>query len=129
MPQHTARRLAARRDFSNELYFRRVQSFGFCERALHAIDHGLETEITTEGLARLRLNIAYGSANLVVGIAADVLHQKVDQTRIALENSENLNGSVGGPSGGLWRSGRSGGLYGDRLGVATSLSDIGWERA
>src|SRR5205814_1533521 len=74
---------------------------------------------------RLRLHVAHGRAYLVVGIAGDIFHQKIDQAGVALEDRKNLHGAVGG-SGLSLGSGRGFGRY--EFGVAERLRDIRGKR-
>ena len=80
---------------------------------LYPIDHRGESDITAHGLTALVVEFADGSADLIVGVIANVFHQKVDQARIALENAEKLEGAVRrrtrGGSGGRRLNGRGGG--------------------
>jgi len=47
-----------------------------------------------ERIAALIVQGANGGSDLIVRISGDVLHHEVDETRITLENSEDLNGAI-----------------------------------
>ena len=83
------------------------------ESALHAVDHRLEGDVTRDRIAALIVEFAHRRAHLVVGVAGDILHQKIDQARIALHDAENLQGAVGGPAAGC-AGAEAGGLGGFR---------------
>ena len=67
------------------------------ESALHAIDHRLQGDVARDRIAALVVEFAHRRADLVVGVGGDILHQEIDQARIALHDAENLQGAVGGP--------------------------------
>ena len=74
------------------------------------VDHWLQADHASEGLAALAVDVANGSAHLVVGVGGDVLHQEVDQAAFALQNPEKLQSAVGGA--GNWRGRRGGRRFG-----------------
>ena len=65
---------------------------------------GCERDVARDSVAALVVQFADGGADLVVGVAGDVLHQEVDQPRIALQDAEKLQGAVGGLGDGRRRA-------------------------
>src|SRR5450759_3405355 len=52
-------------------------------------------KIAGERFTALVVQASHGRAHLIVRVARNILHQEIDQTRIALENSEYLQSAVG----------------------------------
>ena len=99
MAEGSAGRPSACRDVAYELDPRRVGSFRSVEllrRAFDAIDDRDERDMTAEAVAAIAVHAADGCADLIVGIGADVFHEEIDQARIALEDLQDLQGSVAG---------------------------------
>ncbi len=52
--------------------------------AFDAIDHRLQCDHASQGVAALAVMLAHGGADLVVGVSGDIFHQEVDQAALAL---------------------------------------------
>ena len=65
------------------------------EGAFHAVDDGRERDVAAERVAALVVEFADGGADLIVGVGGDVLHQEVDEARVALQDAEDLQRAVG----------------------------------
>ena len=104
--QQSARRFPADRDVPQQFHGRGIAGVELGETALHAVDHWDQAEVPIQRIARLAVQTAHCCSHLLVGIRRDVLHQKIDQTRISLEDAQDLKRAIlrTGLSSGLWRN-------------------------
>src|SRR5215471_17239256 len=93
-----------RRDVADELDEIGVRAGRFRVSTLDAVDDRGEADVARNGIAALVVEFPDGGADLIVRVAGDVLHQKIDQPGIALKDTQHLQSAVGGPD----RWGRSG---------------------
>lgn len=94
VPQNAAWGFAIGRDVADELIGSAVAG-GFGVVAFDAIDHRFERDVSLESLAALTVDVADGGPDLVVRISGDIFHQKVDEAGVALQDREELQGSIG----------------------------------
>jgi putative phosphoribosyl transferase len=123
--QQAPRRLAICGHVAEQFYHSGVIGLDLRERALHAVNHGGEPQITPERFAALIVQIAHGRAHLVVRIGGNIFHQEIDEARVPLQDPQNLQGAVG--RFGLWRGGRFRGGWRFRLGETERLGDVQWK--
>src|SRR5262249_29259395 len=102
--KHSTRR-RLRRYVAEQLHRRRVNRREPCERAFHPIDHRRELDIPIKRIPALSMQPANSRAHLIVRVRTDVLHEEINQPRVALQNSENLQRPVrrGSRSSRWWR--------------------------
>ncbi len=110
MAEQAAGRFAADGNVTQEFHDGRVVGIELGGAALDAVDHGRQAQVTVQRIAALLVQVAHGGADLIVRVCADIFHQKIDQTRVALQNSQDLEGSVGGLGYASGRGGLGGGL-------------------
>ena len=102
--------------------------FSFGVGALDAVDDGGEGNVAAEGLAGLLVEGTDGGTDLIVGIARDIFHEEIEEAGFALQEAENLEGSVAGLDD------RDGGGFRfrflfDRFDIAVSFGDFRREGA
>ena len=62
--------------------------------AFHRIDHRLRGEMAHQNLAGFDVDVAGGRADLFIGVGRNVFHEEVQNARVALQNSEQLEGAI-----------------------------------
>ena len=96
VPQQAARSFAVGRDVTQKFHDGGIVGLQFGGAAFHGVDHGRQAQVAIQRIAALLVQIADGRAHLIVGVGADIFHEKVDQARVALQNSQDLERAVGG---------------------------------
>src|ERR1700682_6445116 len=88
--QDSAGRLAAGRNIAEQFHGARVIRIQLREGAFHAVNHRNQPEVARKRIAALVVEVAHRRADLVVLEGGDVLHQKIQQPGVALEDSQHL---------------------------------------
>src|SRR5580704_6146106 len=97
-------------DVSEKFDGRRVARWRFGKGSLDTVNHRREGDITDECVARTALHGADGRADLFVLIRRNIFHQEIHDTRIALQDAQNLQSAVRRLEDRRWGCGRFWGL-------------------
>jgi len=97
MPKGAARHLAGSWNVAEEFdpvrigRFRRIE---FLKRSLDRVEHRLERNMTSKAGPAVRMQVPNGCTHLIIGEPGDVLHQEIDDSRIALKDAEKLESAI-----------------------------------
>ena len=111
MAQRPSGNFTARRHIADQLDAIRIRRLGgiqFLVSAFHAIYNGRKRQVTIQAGPAVGMKRADSRADLVIGIARYVFHQKVDQAGIPLEDVQDLQSPIAdlyNRSGGRYRCG------------------------
>jgi len=84
----------ARQPRCDKLHQLRIARWGGDGAAFDRIDYRLRGEVPDENFTGFSVNVTGSRADLVIGVGGYILHEEIQNPRVALEHSEQLERSV-----------------------------------